>query len=254
MIVDFKEALVATSVGSTLGENPHLWTDDDTLVGLLQTNFESLWHTSVSLKTVEAGTLSERLMYFLKDLRPTNHVIFLYESQEAKYNVLFNYLKIGLENGEAAVYVASEEDPNQIREAMQRFGINVEEYEKKDALRIFGYRDIYIIDGKFRVSTTMNLWNKIYNEALASGFKECRVTGEMACFFERNLVPELVEYERAVHTVFYLPIIAICAYNADQVIKASNPMGLYNELLKAHGTALFTGIDSRLGKVEIRRA
>jgi len=254
IIVDYKEALIATSLESTLGKNPYLWTDEDHLIGLLQRNFEGLWHTAVNLETVEAEAVTERLMYFLRDLRPTNHVIFLYESQEAKYNVLFNYLKIGLENGEAAVYVTSEQNPSQIKEAMKRFGIKVEQHEKTGALRIFEYREVYITDGKFSVNNTINRWNKLYNEALARGFKECRVTGEMACFFEHNLVEELVEYERALHRVLDIPIIAICAYNANMVIKADNPMGLYNELLKAHGTALFAGVDNKLGRIEIRKA
>ncbi|MFB0514942.1 MAG: MEDS domain-containing protein, partial [Candidatus Bathyarchaeia archaeon] len=175
-------------------------------------------------------------------------------SPDAKHSVLFNYLKVGLENGEAGVYVASDENPSQIREAMKRFGVNVEKYEKTGALQVFGYEDIYIRDGKFNVNTTINLWNKLYNEALTKGFKGCRVTGEMACFFEHNLVQELVEYERALHRVLDIPIIAICAYNANMLIKASNPMDLYNELLKAHGTVLFTGVDNKLGRIQIRQA
>ncbi len=171
---------------------------------------------------------------------------------EAKYNVLFSYLQDGLEKGEAGVYVTSEENPSRIREAMTQFGIDVEKYEKTHALRILGYEDVYIIDGKFSSSTTINLLNKLYNEALKQGFKGWRVTGEMACFFEHNLTQELIEYERAVHRVYDIPMIGLCAYNANMVIEASNPMDLYNELLKAHGKVLFSGVDKELGKMEIR--
>jgi len=254
VIKDYKEALVATSTEPTIGETPYLWTDDYNLVGLLQRKFEGVWHTSLDIKTIETEAISEKLERFLKDLKPTNHVIFLYESPDAKRSVLFNYLRVGLENGEAGVYVASDENPSQIREAMKRFGVNVEKYEKTGALQVFGYEDIYIRDGKFNVNTTINLWSKLYNEALTKGFKGCRVTGEMACFFEHNLVQELVEYERALHRVLDIPLIAICAYNSNMVIKASNPMDLYNELLKAHGTVLFTGVDNKLGRIQIRTA
>ncbi|MGQ9460322.1 MAG: MEDS domain-containing protein [Candidatus Bathyarchaeaceae archaeon] len=253
-IVDCKEALVATSTEPTIGENPYLWTDDGNLVGLLQKNFEGLWHASVDMKTIETEAVAEKLTHFLKDLKPTNHTLFLYESSEAKYNLLFNYLKFGLETGEAAAYIASEESPSQIRDAMKRFGIDVEKYEKTGALRILGYNDFYVIEGKFNLETTMGLINKMYNEALTKGFKGWRGVGEMACFFEYNLIQGLIEYERALHRVLDIPIIAICAYNTNMVIKASNPMDLYNELLKAHGKVLFTGIDNKLGKIEIRQA
>lgn len=137
---------------------------------------------------------------------------------------------------------------------MKRFGIEVEKYEKTGALLILGYNDYYIIEGKFDLQTTMGLINKMYNEALSKGFKGWRGAGEMACFFEQNLIKELIEYERALHRVLDTPIIAVCAYNANMVIKASNPISLYNELLKAHGKVLFTGVDNKLGKIEIRKA
>ncbi|MDH5438622.1 MAG: MEDS domain-containing protein [Candidatus Bathyarchaeota archaeon] len=254
MVVDFKEVLVATSVGPTIGENPYLWTDDDSLVVLLQKNFEGLWHASVELKNIKTEAVAEKLIHVLKDLRPTNHVIILYESPEAKYNVLFNYLRVGLENGEAAVYIASDENPSQIRDAMKRFDIEVEKNEKTGALRILGYNDHYIIEGKFNAAITMGLMKKMYDEALTKGFKGYRIAGEMGCFFKHNLVQELVDYERTLHRAFDLPIIGVCAYNSDMVIKASNPMDLYNELLKAHGTVLFSGLDKELGKIEIRKA
>ena len=254
IIVDYKQALIATSTEVPIGENPRLWTDDNNLVGLMQKNFEGTWHASVDMKNIETSAVAEKVIRYVRHLRPTDHVIFLYKSLEAKHNVLFNYVKAGLEKGEAAVYIASEENPSQIRDAMKRFGIEVEKNEKTGALRILGYNDHYIIEGKFDVQTTMGLWNKIYNEVMTKGFKGCRVTGEMACFFEHNLIQELIEYERALHSVLSIPIIGVCAYNANMVIKASNPLDLYNELLKAHGTVLFTGVDNKLGRIEIRKA
>jgi len=254
IIIDYKEALVATSTEVPMGENPCLWTDDNILVGLMQKNFEGIWHASVDMKTIETEAVAEKAIRFVRNLRPTNHVIFLYQFSEAKYNVLFNYLKVGLENGEAAVYIASEESPSEIRDAMKRFGIEVEKNEKAGALRILGYDEFYIIDGKFSTTNTINLWKKLYNEALKHGFKGLRVTGETACFFKHNLIQEFIEYERVLHRVMDIPMIAVCAYNSNMVIKASNPMDLYNELLKAHGTVLFTGVDNKLGRIEIRQA
>jgi len=252
MIVDYKEALMATTTAGNLAENPLLWTNSDSLVGVLQKDFENLWHNSISWKSIETTAVPEKVIRFMEQLRPTNHVIFVYDSLEAKYNVLFNYLKVGLENGEAGVYVATDESPSQIREAMKRFGIKVEKNEKTGALHIFGYEDIYIIDGKFSMTNTMNLWKKLYNEALKQGFKGLRVTGETACFFKHNLIRELIEYEKALHMVLDIPMIAICAYNANMLNRSNDPINLYTELARAHGTVLFTGIDNRLGKMEIR--
>jgi len=252
MLVDLKEALIKTTTEGNMGENPCLWTNSDSLVGVFQGDFENLWHNSTSWKTIETTAVPEKVIRFMKQLKPTNHLIFVYDSPEAKYNVLFNYLKVGFDNGEAGVYVTTDESPSQIREAMKRFGIQVEKYEKTNALHIFGYEDIYIIDGKFSLTTTINMWNKLYNEALKKGFKGLRVTGEMACFFKHNLIQELLEYEKALHRVLDVPMIAICAYNANMLNKSKDPINLYTELARAHGTVLFTGLDKKLGRMEIR--
>ena len=188
----------------------------------------------------------------VRQLKPRNHVLFLYESAQDKYNVLFNYLLAGLEAGEAVSYIASEENPTQIREAMRRFGIEVAKNEKAGALHILGYNDFYIMEGQFAISTTLSRINELYDAALTSGFTGWRATGEMACFFEHNLIQELIQYEKALHRVFDIPIIAICAYNVNMLTRANNPINLYNELLRAHGTILFTGTDNKLGKIEIR--
>lgn len=253
MIVDNKEALIATSTEQPVAENPYLWTDDNNLVRILQKNFEDLWYTAVNLETIKTDTIAEKARQFVRQLRPTNHVLFLYECSEAKYYILFSYLQVGLENDEAVVYIATEENTHQIRDAMKRFGIEVEKHEKTGALRILRCNDIYIIEGKFNIPTTMGLLNKMYNEALTKGFKGWRVAGEMACFFEHNLVQELIEYERVGHRVFDIPIIGICAYNANMLSKADNPSYLYTKLLQAHGTVLFAGVDDKLGKIEIRK-
>jgi len=253
MIADFKEALIATTTEGNLADHPCLLTNSDSLVGVFQGDFENLWHNSTSWKTIETTTVPAKVSRFMEQLRSTNHLIFVYDSPEAKYNVLFNYIKAGLDVGEAGVYVASDEHPSQIREAMKQFGIKVEEHEKTGAIQIFGHEDIYVIDGKFSVTTTINLWNKLYNEALKKGFKGLRVTGETACFFKHNLIQELIKYEKTLHKVMDIPMVAICAYNANMLNKRRDSINLYTELARAHGTVLFTGIDNRLGRMEIRK-
>jgi sugar-specific transcriptional regulator TrmB len=254
LIADYKQAMLATSTEGGLAQNPYLWTDDGNMVDLMQTNFEESWNTAIKASAVQTNSVSEKVSHFMEELKPRDHIIFVYQSQEAKRNVLFSYLKVGLERGEAAAYVASEETPSQIREAMRQFGINVEEYEKSSALRIFGYTDIYLINGEFDIKAVMSKWKKLHDEAVSRGFKGLRVTGEMSCFFEHNLVEQLVAYERSLHRVLELPIMAICSYNAKMLAKARNPINLYTELVRAHGAVLFAGVDEELGRIEIRKA
>ncbi len=252
MIADLKECLISTSSVGNMAEHPCLWTNSDSLVGVFQGDFENLWHNAVSWKNIETIAVPEKVVSYMEKLRPTNHLIFVYDSQEGKHNVLFNYLKVGLDKGEAGLYVASDEDPNQIRDAMKRFGIEVEEYEKAGALNIITYEDIYIADEEFSVAHTMNSWDNVYRRALENGFKGIRVTGETAWFFKRKLIPELVQYEKSLHRCLDIPMIVICAYKSDNLNKCRDPINTYSELARAHGTILFTGLDNKLGRMEIR--
>ncbi len=252
-IVDNKETIIASGATDLTFPRKNLWTNDPSLVGVLQSNFEDLFHNSVDWKALNFSP-SEKINRIVNRLKPTDHVILVYDSIETKHDFLFSYVRTGLENNEAAVYVCSEENPEQIEEAMKRFGIEVEKYGRAGALSIIPYTDLYIIDGKFNIIKVLDSWNKLYKEAHTKGFKGLRVTGEMECFFKYDLTKKLVEYENALHRVLNIPIVAICAYNANTLNRHRDPVNIYSELVKAHGQVLFTGKDNKLGTVEIRKA
>jgi len=46
VVADDKEAMITTSKESGLGEAPVLWTNNDNLIGVLKTSFESSWQTA----------------------------------------------------------------------------------------------------------------------------------------------------------------------------------------------------------------
>jgi len=190
----------------------------------------------------------DEIIDFVKNMKPTDHVIMFYDFQEDKHRVLFAYLKAGLDSQEAVAYVAGDETLNEIRKAMVNFGIDVDDYERKGMLHIIDYKSWYIINGKFSMERTVNLWKSLLDDALAKGFRGLRVTGEMACFFKHNMVPELVEYESSLHRVLDIPLTAICAYNLPLMIK-KNQMQLVLELIKSHSTVIILGPEAGLVKV-----
>ncbi len=184
---------------------------------------------------------------FVEQMKTSDHVILFYSNPEDKHQVLFTFLKAGLDKGEAAAYVASQETPDKIREGMRSFGINVNELEKSGALRVMHYEDWYFKDGAFDVLKVMELWKNLHDEVMAKGFRGLRVTGEMACFFEKKMVKELVEYERSLHRTVELPMSVICAYDK-QVVAKENSGELYMDLIKAHSTTLFSGPEAGIVK------
>ncbi len=173
-----------------------------------------------------------------------DHAILFYTDRNDEHEILFTYLKAGLDGGEAGIYVASEESPDEIKQAMKEYGLDSEHYEKSGALRVVDYREWYIIKGEFDISRLFSLWEQSVREAVANGFKALRVTGEMSCFFRNNMLNELIIYERALHRDLTIPMKAICAYDDTVVLKGAEDnryLRIYLDLITAHGTILFVG-------------
>lgn len=253
VIFDGRESMITTSPDEGLAENNTLWTDDSSLVTLMQRGFEDQFRTATDWKDMHFSA-SDKLTRVLKGLKPRDHAILVYNSPEVKREALFAYMRYGLERGEAAKYVCSEETPSEIRKGMRSFGVNVEEYEKTGALDILNYTSVYIKDGRFSIPDVMDSWGNYYREAMAKGFKGLRVTGEMSCFIQHRLTKELLEYEQALHTTLDIPMIAICAYNSHELGRIDNPIDVYSELVKAHGKILFAGSDTRTSeRMELRK-
>jgi sugar-specific transcriptional regulator TrmB len=251
LIVDSKEVLIATSTTGYLADNPLLWSNNLPHVAVYKKLFEELWDSSVELVSLNVNTETERLLRFVKKMKPAEHVILLYETVEAKFKVLLTYLTFGLQNGEVAVYVCSESSVEEVTAVMKQFGIDVVKYQKCGALKVLDYTQHYIIDGQFNISLTEELWKKYYDEAMSRGFRGLRVIGETECFFKHNLVRELAEYEKSLHKDPSVPMTAIYAFRAEQLMKPNNPVNVYSELVKLHGHALFSWVDKEFGRVAI---
>jgi len=151
---------------------------------------------------------------YVSQMKPKEHAIMFYSAPADKRLVLFTYLKAGLDQGETSAYVACEESPDHIMDAMVRFGIDVKRLEKKETLYVIHLRNWYIVGGEFSISRTIERWKELYDKSTVKGFKGLRVACETICFFENKMVKELLEYEKALHRVLEFPMTAICAYDS----------------------------------------
>lgn len=180
----------------------------------------------------------QEILDFVRQMKPTDHVVLFYSKPEDKREVLFTFLKTGLDQGKAAAYVATQESPDEIREGMVAFGMDVGRFEDSGALHVFPYKELYFKGGSFSVPNAMDLLKALYADATAKGFKGFRCAGEMACFFKENALKELVEYEKALGRSFEMPLEGICAYDANDLAEKGS---LYLELIKAHRSVNITG-------------
>lgn len=183
--------------------------------------------------------ISDEVIDFARNMKPTDHVILFYDTLENKRKILFSFLADGLEKGKGAVYICSEETPEQIRNGMKGFSIDVEKNEKEGRLVVSNYDEWYIENEQAEFIRILAIWKERCDKFAKNGLG-LRGTGEMACFFTHNKVRELMRYEYALHRILDIPAEAICAYNIQTIVNTG-----YTEvimpLVRAHGWAIFTG-------------
>jgi sugar-specific transcriptional regulator TrmB len=250
LITDNKEVLMATFLSGYLADNPVLWSKNVPQVMVYKKLFSDLWESSVEQVALNMDSEVDRLKRFIRQTKPSQHFMFLYESNESKYAVSFNFLRYGLESGEACVYACSESSVEEVEAAAKIFGLDIDRYGKSGALRIVDYTDLYLLDGQFSVDAVFGLWQRYCTEASSKGFKGLRVVSEMSCFFKHNLTSELIEYENSLHKRSGLPMISLYAYRANQLV-SSGSTKIYAELVKLHGNVLFSWIDKKLRRIAI---
>lgn len=170
---------------------------------------------------------------YVKILKAGDHGVFFYRGPHEKHEVLFNFLQAGFQKGEGAIYVASQENPKQIRRHMEDFGFNVKALERDGVLRIFDYDNWYIIDGEVNVSHVTMMSQQVFDEAMEIGLKGLRGCGETACFFEHKKQKELLEYELMIGRKLALPVTSLCAYDANHAKFLDEKF--FVSLIKAHG-------------------
>ena len=78
-----------------------------------------------------------RVRSFVMDVRLGDHIVLFYESLGFKHEVLFTYLKSGLEKRITTLYISHKEPVADILRGMQSFGIEVERYAKKGLFELW---------------------------------------------------------------------------------------------------------------------
>ena len=122
--------------------------------------------------------VSDEVIEFIHNMKPTNHVILFYDSTESKRRILNTYIADGLENNKGALYVCSEETPDQIRKGLEASGIDVDENESSGKLMIKYYDPFYFENGEVEPLKVINKWHGVLAEMNKMGLG-LRGTGEI---------------------------------------------------------------------------
>jgi len=153
---------------------------------------------------------------YVQNLVFGDHAFFLCDSETDKKDVCFSYLRAGLANGEAAVFMAREQKLDSYVHEIRRNGISAE-YVDEEALIIMSAEEWYINKGKTHAQTIISNWTELLKAKQKAKFLGLRGAGEMDVFFDCAKNRELLAYERMLGRKFTLNLCGLCIYDADRL-------------------------------------
>ncbi len=143
------------------------------------------------------------------------HLCCIYGTKHDQFSVVIPYFLVGLKRQERCIYIIDERTIEEVVQAFQRAGVDLEPYIQSKKFIFLTKEDAYLKNGFFEPGRMIALLKLAQKEALRAGFKGLRVTGEMTWILTKLPgVEKFVEYESKLN--YFFPkskSIAICQYN-----------------------------------------
>jgi PAS domain S-box-containing protein len=174
----------------------------------------------------------------IADLRPGEHLCFLFKNDAEHQAVLGPFLAQGLAAGEKIIYLADRYAPQVILGYLKKQGIKVESCLKQGQLQILEAAAVYLTGGRFEPDAMLARLKLETDKALAEGYAALRATGEMT--WAAGGCPgseQLSEYEARLNE--FIPgsrLLAVCQYDRRRFDPA-----LLMDILAAHPEVIIGG-------------
>ena len=151
----------------------------------------------------------------LTDIKPGDHLCFIYESDEEHREVITEYIRHGLEHNQKILYIADEGTNEQIPGYLSDDGLDPAPYLQSGQLLILSLQETCLKGGSFDPEAMIRLLSASTDAAVAEGYAALRVTGEMTWAL-RDLpgADRLIEYENLLNA--FIPdnlCIELCQYD-----------------------------------------
>ena len=169
----------------------------------------------------------------LESVELGNHIIAVYQDKKEKLKEAFDFLKQGLDKDEIVMLVTDEMSKDEIRRNMQdEWKIDVESLESRDRVIIKDVNEWYFQYDGPNAERLKTQWLALSETARVRGKHGIRAVGDMAAFFKRGFVKDLINYESMLEPKFNIPMTAICAYDTRDIKALSTEQ--FNILCEHH--------------------
>jgi two-component system cell cycle sensor histidine kinase/response regulator CckA len=154
-------------------------------------------------------------LFSASDLRPGQHLCWLYESDDECRTVLTAFARHGLRRNEKIVYVVDSHSEEEIGRALRAEGMDIERAFDRGQIDIYSSADTYLAGGTVDPVRMFALIGEENRRAQVTGFTALRICSEMTWLL-RDLpgATRWLEYEFGLHELAREEkLIALCQYD-----------------------------------------
>ena len=175
---------------------------------------------------------TQQAVEYVRTLTAHDHAVAFYDKPEEKWRLISNHLS----NGSSALYVCYFEAPDQVRESLEEYGVDVRRAEKHGRFRILELGE-HVRNERFDdIASEL----KFVYAQLAEKSDLVRAAADSTFTVKNGYAAELLRYERWIGRTLGLPIAGLCAYDAEGAAGVGDEFFL--ELLRLHNHAIFPGM------------
>lgn len=173
------------------------------------------------------------------------HMAYLFSERQEYYNILYPYLKEGLQSNEMCVWIFGPNTNYDNEMALiAEYVDDVDLYIESGQLLLVSYKTWYMKDDTFLETRVNSQWMELLRDALSRGLEGVRAAADITWTEECELV-SFSHYEDIINKTFAeLPFIALCLYDAGSLDTFETA-----EVIRNHSYIL-TMHDGKLRRIE----
>ena len=185
------------------------------------------------------GGNRKQLSETLDNLPYGSHLCCVYDTPGHQFSALIPFLREGLQRGDKCLYILDESTREELSSVLTEAGIPLMDVVGSGAFLMETSDRTYYRNGSFDTDRMFEYLSRIYDAALAAGFKGMRASGEMTWILKKQPGWEKhLEYEAKLN--LRLPsmrAIGICQYN-----RAKFSTDALLNILSTHPLVLLNGL------------
>lgn len=168
------------------------------------------------------------------EIRPGDHVVFIYDDTAELTAFVVPYVKGGLARGDRCLYVVDDLEPAEVTGALAEGGVDVEREMERGALSLMDAQEFYGLPS-FGSSRAIERHFKGLAEAAPHGFAGLRIAAEMTWIQKTGIDDDaLAEYEALLDEITGpTPLTVACLYR-----KGEFPAALLQRLVRTHARVI----------------